>query len=184
MPDKILSITRTELGALHVGWRLLKVIAFFMPGSCFERTRTALCRAYGLNIARGALFLGLPIFAGSGDLRRDFTVGETSIINWPAYFELSNKITIGSRVAIGPNTSFITSTHDIGDSLSRAAKLKTAPIVLEDGVWIGAGATILPGVTVGRGAIVAAGAVVTRDVPPNTLVGGVPARHIRNLDSP
>jgi len=65
---------------------------------------------------------------------------------------------------------------------ARAANLETAPIVLQDGAWIGAGATILPGVTVGSGSIVAAGAVVTKDVLPNTLVGGVPARHIRDLD--
>ena len=56
-----------------------------------------------------------------------------------------------------------------------------APIVIGDKVWIGANATVLPGVTIGKGAIVAAGAVVTRDVPPNTIVAGVPARVVREI---
>lgn len=141
-----------------------------------------LCRAYGLKIGHGTLILGLPSFAGTGDPRRKFSIGVSSLINWPAYFDISDTITIGNRVAIGPHTSFITSSHEIGDYRARAADLTTAPIVLEDGVWIGAGATILPGVTIGAGAIVAAGAIVTKDVPDNTLVGGVPARLIRNLD--
>jgi len=182
MPDKFKSIIKAEIGALHIGWRLVKVLAFFMPGSCFERTRTALCRMYGLKVGKGSLLLGMPTFAGTGSPRRDWQTGVTCIVNWPIYFELSAKITIGDRVAIGPNTMFITSTHRIGDFNARAANLETAPIVLQDGAWIGAGATILPGVTVGSGSIVAAGAVVTKDVLPNTLVGGVPARHIRDLD--
>ena len=53
--------------------------------------------------------------------------------------------------------------------------------MIEDGVWIGAGALVLPGVTIGRGAIVAGGAVVAADVPPNAIVGGVPAKVLRTL---
>jgi acetyltransferase-like isoleucine patch superfamily enzyme len=56
-----------------------------------------------------------------------------------------------------------------------------APITIEDGVWIASRVTLLPGVTVGTGAVVAAGAVVRRDVPPHTLVGGVPSRVLRDL---
>jgi acetyltransferase-like isoleucine patch superfamily enzyme len=59
-----------------------------------------------------------------------------------------------------------------------------ASIVIGQNVWIGAHATILPGVTIGDGAIVAAGAVVTKDVPGNTIAGGVPARFIKNIDEP
>ena len=60
--------------------------------------------------------------------------------------------------------------------------MTAAPIVLGRNVWVGSNSTILQGVTIGDGAIIAAGAVVTKDVPANTVVGGVPARHIRNIE--
>ena len=70
----------------------------------------------------------------------------------------------------------------MGDPECRAGAHLARPIRIESGAWIGARSTILPGVTVGHGAVVAAGAVVTRDVEPNTLVAGVPARVLRSLE--
>jgi acetyltransferase-like isoleucine patch superfamily enzyme len=81
---------------------------------------------------------------------------------------------------IGPNVSLITSSHPIEPSERRAFVI-AKPIAIERNVWIAAGATIIGGVTVGENSVVAAGAVVTRDVPPNTLVGGNPARVIRSI---
>lgn len=89
---------------------------------------------------------------------------------------------IGDNVTIGPNTAIISDSHEIGDKLKRAGKSTFKKIVIQSGCWIGANVTILGGVTVGEGSIVAAGAVVTEDVPPNTLVGGIPARVIRELE--
>ncbi|NTV62282.1 MAG: hypothetical protein HGA65_01930, partial [Oscillochloris sp.] len=71
--------------------------------------------------------------------------------------------------------------HEIGPHAHRGGRLIPRPVVIEDGVWIGAGALILPGVTIGAGAIVGAGALVTKSVAPDTVVGGVPARVIRTL---
>jgi acetyltransferase-like isoleucine patch superfamily enzyme len=85
-------------------------------------------------------------------------------------------------VAVGPGVYFITGTHRIGSHTQRAGPVIAAPIRVGDGVWIGARAILLPGVTVGAGAIVAAGAVVTRDVPADTLVAGVPAQVKRSLE--
>jgi maltose O-acetyltransferase len=76
-----------------------------------------------------------------------------------------------------------TSSHSIGDASFRCGKeLITAPIVIGAGAWVALNCTILPGVTIGPGAVVAAGSVVTEDVAPNTMVGGVPAKFIKNLD--
>ena len=91
------------------------------------------------------------------------------------------RIVIGSNVLVAAGVRMITRKHgfaDIGRPMADQG-YNNAPIVIEDDVWIGFQAIILPGVTVGRGAIVGAGAVVTRDVKPYCIVGGVPARLIR-----
>ncbi|MBR3223382.1 MAG: putative colanic acid biosynthesis acetyltransferase [Kiritimatiellae bacterium] len=87
-----------------------------------------------------------------------------------------DKITIGMKVAISREAFICTASHDI---TKPNRPLVTAPIMICDGVWIGARAIILPGVTIGEGAVVAAGAVVTKDVEPFTVVGGNPAKFIK-----
>ena len=89
------------------------------------------------------------------------------------------KITIGTKVAISREAFICTASHDI---TKPNRPLITAPITIADGVWIGARATILPGVTIGEGAVVAAGAVVTKNVEPWTVVGGNPAKFIKNRE--
>jgi acetyltransferase-like isoleucine patch superfamily enzyme len=86
---------------------------------------------------------------------------------------------IGNNVAVGNYTLVMdTDFHAVGDHTKPG---ECSPVVIEDDVWLGARVTVLKGVHIGRGAVVAAGAVVTRDVPPYTLVGGVPAKVIRTL---
>ena len=84
---------------------------------------------------------------------------------------------IGSRVLIAAHAVLTTRGHP--DLPPRFGRTVDAPIVVEDDVWVGTAAVVLPGVTIGRGSIVAAGAVVTRDVPADTIVAGVPARPLR-----
>lgn len=91
--------------------------------------------------------------------------------------------TIKNNVSVGARVSFITAAHDIGTSEKRRGnRTFFKPIVIEDGCWIGAGATILGGVTVKKGTIIAAGAVVTKDCEPDSLYGGVPARKLKEYD--
>lgn len=115
------------------------------------------------------------------DCGRNIRVGDRVFINQNCTFYSLADITIGDDVMIGPNVNLITSEHPVAPS-RRRAHLLGKPIVIERGVWIAAGATIIGGVTVGENSVVAAGSVVTRDVPPNTLVGGNPARVIRSIE--
>ena len=87
-----------------------------------------------------------------------------------------SRITIGSNVRIAPHVRFHAAGHDPDDP---AFEDVGAPIVVEDDVWIGSSAIVLQGVTIGRGAVVAAGSVVSSDVAPGTIVGGVPAKVLR-----
>ena len=90
-------------------------------------------------------------------------------------------IEIGRHCDLGPDCLILTGSHEIGDSRQRAGEVIARPVKIGDGCWIGARVTILGGVSIGRGCVVAAGAVVTRDIPDNCMVGGVPARIIREL---
>ena len=90
-------------------------------------------------------------------------------------------ITIGEDCQIGPNVQLLTPTHPL-EPQPRRDKLEAAqPITIGDNVWIGGGAIILPGITVGENSVIGAGAVVTRDVPPNVVAVGNPARVVREL---
>ncbi|MBV9410194.1 MAG: sugar O-acetyltransferase [Acidimicrobiia bacterium] len=90
-------------------------------------------------------------------------------------------ITIGDDVQIGPHVQLLTPTHPLDAELRRAKWEAAKPIVIDQNAWLGGGAIVLPGVTVGENAIVGAGAIVTKDVPPDVVVAGNPARVIRPL---
>jgi maltose O-acetyltransferase len=124
---------------------------------------------------------GTPTITGGRDLYRKLTIGQGCWFNVDCFFDLGASINIGDHVAIGHQVMILTTSHEIGPPEQRAAALETRPVRIESGAWLGARCTILPGVTIGAGAIVAAGAVVSRDVSPNTMVVGIPARAIKSL---
>jgi acetyltransferase-like isoleucine patch superfamily enzyme len=123
-------------------------------------------------------FLLIPPFytAGGTEIR----VGRNVFVNQNCTFYDLGGLDIGDDVMIGPNVSIITAGHPLEPSQRRTVTIGR-PITIEKGVWIATGATIIGGVTVGENAVVAAGSVVTKNVPPNTLVGGNPARVIRAI---
>jgi maltose O-acetyltransferase len=105
-------------------------------------------------------------------------IGNHSTINYGCTLDGRGAlITIGANVDIGPEVIIWTQEHLIDDPMHN---VMSSPVTIEDYVWIGSRAIILPGVTIGRGAVVAAGAVVTKDVPPLTVVAGNPARFVRS----
>jgi Acetyltransferase (isoleucine patch superfamily) len=114
------------------------------------------------------------------------TIGQGTYINSGVRFATSEDapITIGDRVLIGPRCSFETASHSLNLLEGKQRSRFTKPIIIENDVWIATGVIVLPGVRIGEGSVVAAGAVVTTDVPPYTLVGGVPARVIKQLTLP
>lgn len=110
----------------------------------------------------------------------NITVGHTVFIGYECAFTGHAAIDIADQVMIAHKVNLITAGHPVEPD-RRRAYITAAPITIEMNVWIGAAATVLPGVTIGAGSVVAAGAVVSRDVPPATLVAGVPATVIRTL---
>lgn len=113
------------------------------------------------------------------DFGKNIRIGENVFINACCHFQDHGGITIGDGCQIGHNVVFATLNHGICPN-DRKNTYPT-PITLGKNVWIGSNATILQGVTIGDNAIVAAGAVVTKDVPANTIVGGIPAKHIKSI---
>lgn len=114
------------------------------------------------------------------DFGRNIRVGKGVFINSGCHFQDQGGITIGDGALIGHNVVLATINHDFDPA--RRGDNHPAPIVIGKRVWIGANATVLPGVRIGDGAVVGAGAVVTKDVPPCTIVGGIPARIIKKIE--
>jgi len=109
----------------------------------------------------------------------NISIGNDCYINYNVTILDSYEVSIGNNVFIAPNVVISAVTHPLEANCRR--NLKGGKTVIEDDVWIGANATILPGVTLRKGAVIAAGAVVTKNVESNTLVGGIPARFIKNI---
>jgi len=148
------------------------VIGRLLPSFTGSRVRTRSLKAYGCSIGHATIFWGWPTFAGSGDVRKLLRIGEFSGFNVRCHFELEDEIRIGNHVSVGHEVMFLTRAYDTSDPSRRAGVVKTGPIVIEDGAWLGARSVIMPGVRVGAGAVVGASVVVTEDVPEHTLVMG------------
>lgn len=115
--------------------------------------------------------MGLEIRKG-----KNISIGSNCVINKKVLLDgRGGKLTIGNNVDIAQETNIWTLEHDVNDDYHID---KGADVVIEDYVWIASRCTILPGVTIGHGAVVASNCLVTKDVPPMTIVGGVPAKVI------
>jgi acetyltransferase-like isoleucine patch superfamily enzyme len=134
-------------------------------------------KALGIQLGRGAgVHLGCYVwFYGPNDVRRTrVEIGENSHVNRDCVLDVRGGLRIGDNVSVSAEVSIVT----IAKLATSRGPAERKPVVIEDNVWIGTRAIVMPGVTIGRGAIVGAGAVVIRDVPPLAVMFGSPARAV------
>jgi acetyltransferase-like isoleucine patch superfamily enzyme len=155
--------------------RTIKLSARLNNSTGIDQIREILSEIMGAELDKSTTVF-TPFYTNFG---RFITIGKRVFINHACSFLDMGGITIEDDVMIGPKVNLITENHPLNSSDRRA--LISKPIIIKRNTWIGAAATILSGVTIGENAVVAAGAVVTTNVPPNTVVAGVPAKHIKNI---
>lgn len=157
-------------------WRVCLALANALPDNFAAGLRTALLRQAGCRVARGTLFLGRIHVSGAGAPLTRLLVGTGCLVAPGVTFGLDAEIRLGTNVSISPNATLHTASHDVQDRRRRMDfAVRPRPILVENGVWIGLGAMILPGVRIGAGSVVSAGAVVEADVLPDRLIAGNPA---------
>lgn len=155
--------------------RTMKLLAELNASVDSSTVRKILSEIIGQTIdASTTLFLPFQINLGK------FTrIGKNVFINHDCTFLDMGGITIEDDVMIGPKVCITTEGHPLNPQERKQLQVK--PVVIKQNAWIGAGATILPGVTIGENSVVAAGAVVSKDVPANTIVAGIPAKVVKTI---
>lgn len=158
---------------------LLNLLLWILPPSRLFGLRRACLRIMGVDVAANVSVCGGGWVYGRGRL----ALGDGSWVSPGTIFYTHHEaaIEIGARCDIGPFVRILTGSHEMGDGQRRAGPGTAKPVSIDDGCWIGASSTILGGVRIGAGSVVAAGSIVTTDVPPGTLVGGVPAKVKKTL---
>lgn len=142
-----------------------------------EEIKVLMEKLTGREFSEGA-YMFPPFYTDCG---KNLKIGRNVFINSCCQFQDQGGITIGDGTLIGPKTVIATLNHH--QNPNKRANLIPKPVKIGKNVWIGANATILPGVTIGDGAAIAAGALVSKDVEANTVVGGVPAKLIKRIQT-
>ena len=157
---------------------LINLLMPLIPETRLFSVKNKLYKTAGVKIGAGVRICSSAQIRGIGDL----TIGENTWVGHNCHIISACNIDIGKNVDIAPNVFFTTGSHHIdllGDRV--AGKGKQEAIKIGDGSWIAAGSIILPGTSIGDKSIVAAGAVVKGEFPPNSLIGGAPAKLIKKL---
>ncbi len=142
-----------------------------------EEIKVLMEKLTGREFSEGA-YMFPPFYTDCG---KNLKIGRNVFINSCCQFQDQGGITIGDGTLIGPKTVIATLNHH--QNPNKRANLIPKPVKIGKNVWIGANATILPGATIGDGAVIAAGALVSKDVEANTVVGGVPAKLIKRIQT-
>ena len=142
----------------------------------YEKIHAAIKELFG-SVGKNPVVL--PVF--NCDNGQNIHVGDNFLANYNVTILDIREVNVGDNVMIGPNTLITTVGHPLTPMGRRRHLGKATPVTIGNDVWIGGNVTILPGVNIGNNVVIAAGAVVTKDVPDNSLVGGVPAKFIKEL---
>ena len=140
--------------------------------------RQQLLREIFAEVGEGA-WIEPPLRANSGSHTH---LGNYVYANFNLTLVDATHVYIGDHVMIGPNVTISAAGHPIEPNLRREAMQFNMPVRIEENVWIGAGAILLPGVTIGKNSVIGAGSVVTRDIPENVVAVGVPCRVLRPIN--
>lgn len=163
--------------AHHIAWERIRELNA-LGNTDQERAKELLAEIFAPGSAVPGVFAPLHVEFGVNT-----SFGEHCFLNYNCVILDVAEVTVGNHTLFGPGCQLITVEHPVDDAQARAFGWERGrPITIGDNCWFGAGAMVMPGVTVGDNCVVAAGAVVTKDVPDDSLVGGVPAKLIRSLD--
>lgn len=155
---------------------IINLILFFLPVSRCYAFKRALLRFAGVKVAKKVRVMRIRVQGVSLSIGEDTFIGDDTLIMGG-----KSKISIGKNCDISSRVNIISGTHVIGTIERAAGEGYAEDIAIEDGVWVGFGATILGGVTIGKGSIIAAGSLVNKNVPSGVLAAGVPANIKREL---
>lgn len=158
--------------------RVIRVAMAVLTSELMPSTaRSQALRALGARLGPGALCAAGVLVT----LPSRLEMGARTYINMDVLLETSGGLILEDDAQVGTGTKIFTTTHDVGPSERRVGPRRYRSVRIGRGAWISSNVTILPGVSIGGGAIVAAGAVVSRDLPPDGLYAGVPARLVKEL---
>lgn len=168
--------TDSHYGQIHEGVaKTMKFLTELNVCSDYGQMRHWFSQVIGKKVDESTTVFA-PFYTNYGEF---IEIGRNVFINHGCSFLALGKIIIEDEVLIGPKVNIITESHPL-DPKERKA-LMTQPVMIRRNAWIGAGATILPGVIIGENSVVAAGAVVSKDVPANSVVAGIPAKVAKTI---
>lgn len=159
--------------------RIYPNVHLFNPNKIYLEKNITLYNGVILNVLRGSTILNnnKKIAYGEIHIKRDSSIGEYTVLH------SLDCIVIGKNVLIAQHCFIGDAQHIFNDRNTpiKQQSNKSSKVIIEDDVWLGCGVKVMSGVTIGKGSVIAAGAVVTKDIPPYTLYGGVPAKKIKDI---